>query len=907
MKKQRLLEGTVKRNPDGFGFLIPDDPTQPDLYIPKHSMTGVMTNDKVMVEVFPEPGGHRFRGEILKITKRAATKVVGAFTIVDHEYGVIFDEGKAWGHDLKIPLSFSKNAKTNDLVAVEIKSYPPSSDSDDDSDNEINFWGVVTEVIGNAEDPMTDIKRVLISQHIPHEFHPKTLSEAEQFPAEVTEKDFSGRNDLRHLNFITIDGATAKDFDDAIYVEQKNDGFILYVAIADVSHYVKLGTQLDMDAYERGTSVYFPNFVVPMLPEALSNELCSLKPNVPRLSLVAEMKFDFTGEMMDSHFYEAVIESKARVTYGEAQEIVDETYNGKSLLHVKKEIIQASHLAKLLMGMRFKNGSLDLEIPDTQIILDGAGVPIDIIKSERLFAHRLIEEMMLAANVAVAKFLSSKDITSIYRIHEPPKSDSIAILEKYMEGFGSRTKLKSGGLQKKLTKALQEFEGKPEAQVLNILTLRSMSQAKYSSENVGHFGLGFEFYTHFTSPIRRYPDLIVHRLLKSQIMPYSGYDNEELEDLQTAANMLSACEQRAVKSERQFVSIKKARFMQKHIGGEFEGIISSVTKFGVFVLLREFEVDGLVRVASLSKEKMEFDEEKLVLYSRRSGLRFSLGDVLKICVVNADPILGQIDFELAGKPIEKFSRSADETALDSFSPPKRKQDHRSDHRKDYHQDHRSNHRSGHRNDKYSEKYSDQQKDKLTGRHSDKHASKHANKYKEKSSNKSFGKHPEKQHRQNQFRSAEKPFGRPVEKEKFSSENSKTNHNPSSGSASKSGFDPAAHFEKVLGQWKERNPHITKKNKSKGSNKYQNKNNFESDSADNDFSANRYQQQDDDALIQVPSFREKMKQQKQERQQNQDKQKNSNKGGKNLKSIVKKQRRKKTEKKSARKSKSTRKG
>jgi ribonuclease R len=543
---------------------------------------------------------------------------------------------------MRVPLDASMNAKNGELVAADITSYPGDRDG---------FQGKITSVIGNALDPLTDIKRVLLQNHIPHQFHSEVEKEAKQFSEHVADADMKGRKDIRHLNFITIDGATAKDFDDAIFVESNGQGFKLYVAIADVSHYVRLGTAIDREAYERGTSVYFPNFVVPMLPEILSNGLCSLNPHLPRLALVAEMQMDFTGVTTHSEFYEAVIESKARVTYGEAQEVVDGNEVEK-LRHVKSEILMAADLAKILMAKRFKDGSLDLEIPETQIVLDSSGVPTDFIRSERLFAHRLIEEMMLAANVAVATFLSSRDIPSIYRIHDSPNEDAISMLERYLFNFGSRVKVTAQGkLQKRLTKALQEFEGKPEAQILNILALRSMSQAKYSSDNVGHFGLGFDFYTHFTSPIRRYPDLIVHRLIKSQIMRSGLYKQISEEDLQTASTMLSACEQRSVKAERQFQAIKKARFMQKFVGEEFEGIVSSVTKFGVFVLLRQFEVDGLIRAENLSREKLEFDEDTLTLVGVKTGQKFSIGDVMTVQVASADPEAGQVDFQLAGEPI----------------------------------------------------------------------------------------------------------------------------------------------------------------------------------------------------------------------------------------------------------------
>jgi ribonuclease R len=363
--------------------------------------------------------------------------------------------------------------------------------------------------------------------------------------------------------------------------------------------------------------------------------------------MVSEMLIDFNGVLTSKTFYEAVIESKARVTYGEAQEIIDGQTIEK-LAHVQADILRAKDLAKILMAKRFRDGSLDLDIPEVQILLDGQGNPTDLIRSERLFAHRLIEELMLAANISVAEFFQEKDLPGVYRIHEPPNPDAIMMLERYLWNFGSKTPLGQGLLQKRLTKVLQEFENTPHAQILNILTLRSMSQAKYSANNVGHFGLGFANYSHFTSPIRRYPDLIAHRILKSQLYP-NRYGRLEEDDLQTACTLLSACEQRAVKSERQFVSIKKARFMQKHVGEEFDGVISSVVKFGVFVLLRQFEVDGLVRLEQLAQERLEYDDEHLLLRGRRSGVTYRIGDIVKIKVADVNIQDGKIDFEFVEK------------------------------------------------------------------------------------------------------------------------------------------------------------------------------------------------------------------------------------------------------------------
>ncbi len=646
MKKKAYLQGIVKRHPDGFGFLIPDNPEHPDVYIPKHSMKGVMSLDRVMAEVEPERGADRFRGEILRVTSHSTKQVMGIYHHHDDKYGIVRDEAHAWGEDLKVKVSDSMGAEPGQMVTVEIISYPSEQD----------FRGRVVEVIQNHLDPISDIKRVIVTQQLPHEWPEKVKQEASRFTKDLTDEDLtqelSRRRDLRDKNLITIDGKTAKDFDDAVLVETNQTGFKCYVAIADVSHYVKVGSEIDREAYIRGTSAYFPNFVIPMLPEVLSNGLCSLNPHKPRFCLVAEIQFSFTGDKLSHQFYEAIMESKARVTYGEAQDVI-EGADLPSLKHVKENILRCADLAKILMGKRFREGSLDLEIPETELEIDSAGNPVDVVRSERLFAHRLIEELMLAANVAVAEYLSSRDIPALYRIHEPPFEDALEILERYMLTFGARTRLSGGLLQKKLSRALEEFHGKPQQHLMNILTLRSMKQAQYSPHNVGHFGLGFENYTHFTSPIRRYPDLIVHRLLKNQILKSSSYRLMGLDDLESAGTILSAAEQRAAKAERQIKAIKKARFMERFIGQEFEGMISGVTKFGVFVLLRQYDIDGLIRLVDLAKEPLEYDEDNLRLVAKRSGLSYTIGDMLRIRVVDANPELGQVNFELATTP-QKF-------------------------------------------------------------------------------------------------------------------------------------------------------------------------------------------------------------------------------------------------------------
>ncbi len=635
MKTDRVI-GLVKRHPDGFGFLIPDRSDIPDLFLSRKEMRGVMTNDRVEADMIPEKNGNRFYGQDVKILERGVSRVVGKVRKTSKGDLEVVDGFQKWGAILRIPYKKSRGAVDGDLVAVEIVDYP--------SKNE-DFTGRVVEIIGDDKDPNNDLKRVLHLYEIPMEFPFNVTNEARALPDHVLEKEFEGRKDLRKKAFITIDGVTAKDFDDAIYVENSEKGFRLWVAIADVSHYVRPGSGLDDQAFDRGTSVYLPNYVVPMLPEELSNEICSLKPEVDRLAFVCEMGIDFKGDVTDSQVYEAVIHSHARVTYGEAQDIIngDEKHKKEE---VQSNILLSADIAKILMAKRFREGSLDLEVPETEVVVDELGNTVDVIKSERVFAHKLIEEMMLIANVSVAKMIQNKEAAGLFRVHPAPEGEDIERIQQFLNQFGSEKRLSGGSLQKKLTKSLQEFKARPEGVVLNILTLRSMNQACYSSNNIGHFGLGFSDYAHFTSPIRRYPDLVIHRILKKLFTPSrAGFLYSE-EDLATFGSVLSAHEQRAVKAERQVISIKKARYLEDKVGEIYPGLISSVTKFGVFVLLRQFDIDGLVKVENLGDDYFEFDEEQLILVGKKSGKVFKLGDQVDVLVSAVNTEDGKIDFML---------------------------------------------------------------------------------------------------------------------------------------------------------------------------------------------------------------------------------------------------------------------
>lgn len=644
-----MVTGTVKRHPDGFGFLIPEDASLPDIYVSRQYMAGVMTNDRVEAEVFrarPMDRGSssadRLFGEVKRIISRAHSRIVGRFLPVDRRYGVIQDDGRGWGMDLRIATEDSQGAEEGDWVAVEIIDY---------ASNDRPLSGRVIRVLGDVDDPLNDVIRVVHEKGIPDEFSFSARREAGALGTEVSEGDIVGREDLRDIPLITIDGSTARDFDDAVYVEQGSNGFRVVVAIADVSAYVKPGGSIDEDAYSRGTSTYFPNYVVPMLPEELSNELCSLKPEVNRLCFCCEMQLDFQGAIQKYRFFEGVMKSKARVTYGEAQEVIDGEPSARlqSIKGVCENILRSAELAKILMAKRFREGSLDLEIPETQVVVDSSGETIDVVRTERLFAHRLIEELMLLTNIATARFFEDNRIHGIYRIHEEPDPDNIKTVEKMLWNLlgPGRGKLGPGeGLQKKLTKALQAAKSTPGGQVLNVLTLRAMNQAKYSSDNIGHFGLGFSHYSHFTSPIRRYPDLIAHRLIKAVLYPRYRNQGMEIEEISSAATHLSSCEQRSVKAERAVISIKKARFIRRYVGEILEGSITSIAKFGIFVTLREFEIDGLVKLESLGPDRWVFDDQNMRLYGRRTGRVFKLGDVLNVMVQSSDLATGKIDFSL---------------------------------------------------------------------------------------------------------------------------------------------------------------------------------------------------------------------------------------------------------------------
>ncbi len=627
--KKKILQGTIKKHPDGFGFVIPDDSTHPDVYIPSNFINSAFTNDIVTVSVQSRRGKpNHFFGAIESIVKRSKEFVVGTYEIIDGKE-IIKNHNLSCDEYIIVKNPNSIPVKEQDSIKIKIIQYP--EDRKDFIGEIIKNLGLIT---SSAKD---DIKRILSEYDIPLDFPNEVLEELNQIPDTVREQDFSDRKDLREKHFITIDGKTAKDFDDAIYVEKKDFGYRLFVAIADVSHYVKENSHLDQEAFTRGNSTYLPNFCVPMLPEKLSNELCSLNPLQPRLVMVAELDHNFQGELLTSQIYPSVITSKNRLTYEEVQDLLDNNSDLKNL----NFLTLAQDLAKILIKKHYTEGALNLEIEETNIMVNEFGEPVDFIKEERLFSHQLIEQFMLAANKAVSTFLEKNNIPFMYRIHEEPKEDKLQHLETFSKTLGHLKELNS---RKNIIHFLSEFKNHKKNPIINKLVLRSLSQARYSAYNKSHYGLNFKSYTHFTSPIRRYCDLMIHRFIKKSLNK-SDLPSLNEEEIEKKALSISGQEQNSVKAERKVKDIKKARFLSLHLGKKFPGSISSITSFGIFVSLKEFDIEGLIRLRDLP-EHWIVDEVNLNLTAKRSGYTMSFGDEVEIQVVATNPLTGNIDFEL---------------------------------------------------------------------------------------------------------------------------------------------------------------------------------------------------------------------------------------------------------------------
>ena len=641
-QKMNLVTGVLQGHPDGYGFVISDSKGEPDVFIPRRSMMGAMHNDKVVSRIETSRKGGGREGTIIRILERFQKKIVGRFER-GRNFGFIIPTDKKICYDVFISPKHFMGAKNDDMVVAEITSYPQKAR---------NPEGEIIKVLGKAATPGIDTEIIIEEYGLPTKFPAEIMSEAEALPDEVTNAMLDGRHDLRNLRTVTIDGERAKDFDDAVSIEKTNDGkFILWVHIADVSHYVPWDSPLDKEAYSRGTSVYLPDRVIPMFPEKLSNHICSLNPKTDRLTLTVEMVFDHNGIRADYKIYESVINSNERMTYTDVWKILEN--NEAELIARYQHIMDSFHLMKELClkirAKRMKRGSIDFDLPEPEIILDIQSQTIDIVRSERNIAHQIIEEFMIAANETIAQHMSGKPLPSIYRVHEAPDETKISEFNEFISEIGYSHKLVFEN-PKTFQQLLHKLAGKPEEVLINKLLLRTMKQARYSVENIGHFGLASQHYTHFTSPIRRYPDLIIHRLVKETIK--RRYIKKEIKGqldviLPEIARQTSAKERVAMEAERDVIEVKKLQYMQNKLEAEYEGVISGVTSFGFFVELEEILVEGLVRVTSMYDDFYRFDEKGHRLMGDRSRKIYRLGDSIRVRVEKVDMEKRKIDFTLA--------------------------------------------------------------------------------------------------------------------------------------------------------------------------------------------------------------------------------------------------------------------
>jgi ribonuclease R len=666
--KLDLICGRISGHRDGFGFLVPDDGSD-DLFLSPAQMRLVFDRDRALVRVAGFDRRGRREGGIVEVIERAHESIVGRYYEENGIGFVVADNPKIQQEVLVTP-GRTAGARIGQFVEIKITHWPTQR---------FQPQGDIVEVIGNYMAPGMEIDVALRSYDIPHVWPEAVVKEARKLKPEVDEKDKEKRVDLRHLPFVTIDGEDARDFDDAVYCEKNSSrwklfsgGWKLYVAIADVSHYVRVGSALDAEAVERGNSVYFPERVVPMLPEELSNGLCSLNPHVDRLAMVCEMTMSKSGQMVDYKFYEAVIHSHARLTYNKVSLMLEDpkSSEGKSLRSEYKEVLphlnQLYALYQVLIAARHERGAIDFETQETRIVF-GTDRKIDEIRpTQRNDAHKLIEECMLAANVATARFMQDHEVPSLYRVHDGPPPERLEKLKAFLGELGlslQRGKSKDGPSPKDYQRLLESIRERPDYHLIQTVMLRSLSQAVYSAQNEGHFGLNYEAYTHFTSPIRRYPDLLVHRAIRSvirskrdtkhveragaAIMPKARiypYDEATLEKL---GEQCSMTERRADEATRDVVNWLKCEFMQDRVGETFAGVITAVTGFGIFVELRDIYVDGLVHVTALPADYYHFDPVHHRLSGERSGRSFRLGDSVEVKVMRVDLDERKIDFELS--------------------------------------------------------------------------------------------------------------------------------------------------------------------------------------------------------------------------------------------------------------------
>ena len=635
-EEELSLTGKISIAQGGYGFFISDNEDFSDVFIKKDNLNNAHNNDRVKIEIIREKAeGKNAEGRVTNIIERANEEVIGTYQ-KNKGFGFVIADDKSFGDDIYIEDKFSKKAKNKDKVVVEIINYPKKGKPE----------GRITEIIGSKGDKNIDVLSLIRAHNLPYEFSKETKKETLYIEGSVSSIELNGRKDLRDLFTVTIDGRDSKDFDDAISIEKNGENYDLYVHIADVAHYVKKGSAIDDDAYERGNSTYLFNVVIPMLPEKLSNGICSLNPNEDRLSISLKMTVNPKGKVIANDFYEAVINSDYRLVYDDVNNFLDD--NDESIYEdelLKEKLRDFNKLREILSNMRKKRGSIDFNFSESQIDVTDDGKVLNISNLERGSGNKMIEEFMLCANECVASLFAYMDFPFIYRIHEKPSEEKLESFKKALQAVGLN--IKGSELHPKdFQQILENVEGKDIEKVINLLMLRTMQKAKYSETRDIHFGLSTNFYTHFTSPIRRYPDLIVHRLLKKYIHnKITNLNQTSLEkSLSKNAEHLSMTERRSEECERDVEDLFKCKYMRRFVGDDFYGNISSITDFGMFIEL-ENTVEGLF-MYKFSEDRYDYIEETMKAFNADTKRFYSIGDRVKIRVRDVDMYQRNIDFDM---------------------------------------------------------------------------------------------------------------------------------------------------------------------------------------------------------------------------------------------------------------------
>ena len=662
--KMELLAGRIIGHKDGFGFVAPDDHSE-DLFVSPRQMRMVFHGDRVLARISSVDSRGRREALIVEVLEHHTNEVVGRF-FIDGGIAYVQSVNKRITHDVIIPSEEQGKAKEGQMVIASITAQPTM---------QTRPVGKIIEILGDHMAPGMEINVAIRNHGLPHVWSDKVFKETAAFAEEVPDEALGKRRDLRKLPFVTIDGEDAKDFDDAVYCEPKSDGsYVLYVAIADVSHYVTPESALDQEGLKRGNSVYFPGRVIPMLPEALSNNLCSLKPKVNRLVLVCEMTINPKGKVTKFDFFDGMIKSHARLTYNQvyAMGVQEDKAMQKRFEDVLPAVKNLFHLYHILREERHKRGAIDFDFPETRIVFGEDRKIKEVVPTVRNDAHRLIEECMVAANICAARFLLKKKCPGLYRDHEPPSEEKLKDLKRFLGEMGINLSTKKDPAPADFAAILSTIAERPDAHLIQTMLLRSLSQAVYSPINKGHFGLACDAYTHFTSPIRRYPDLIVHRSIR-KVLENNYKEGEDDSAYQKFGEHCSMTERRADDATREAVDWLKCEFMMDRIGDVCPGIISGVTGFGMFVELTETYVEGLVHISTLPNDYYQFDSSKLTLTGEKSKRCYRLGDPVQIKVARVNLDEREIDFVVAEEDTrERKAKKTDKAKKPAGKTKKRK-------------------------------------------------------------------------------------------------------------------------------------------------------------------------------------------------------------------------------------------